>query len=189
VDLTKGGMAQTTMASVEVVRGIAEAAAGGMASNGVRRRKTLHKPFVVPNFLLRGSGSVKGKAKGKAAMMMGEEDGESPLAFTSWRKPPGYVGANGVLVQIWAVGVDAVDRVLVKGAPPSPTSTMKKSGSSSRKKESESTKKAEVGFIPGRSFVGRVVECGWEVGEEVVKKNDWVVGLLDVKKVFIRIGV
>ncbi|TFK28709.1 hypothetical protein FA15DRAFT_584052 [Coprinopsis marcescibilis] len=40
----------------------------------------------------------------------------------------------------------------------------------------------EVGFIPGRSFVGRVLECGWEVKEEVVRKGEWVSGLLDVRK-------
>ena len=45
------------------------------------------------------------------------------------------------------------------------------------------TPPAGVGYIPGRSFVGRVLECGWEVGEEIGKRGDWVVGLLDVKKV------
>jgi len=43
--------------------------------------------------------------------------------------------------------------------------------------------RAEVGYIPGRSFVGRVLECGWDVRDEVVRKGEWVVGLLDVKKV------
>ena len=182
VDLTKGGMAQTTMASVEVVQGIAEASSSGLASNSATkaaRRKTLSKSFTMPTFL-RGSGSVKGKEKAVD---------ESPLAFTSWRKPPGYVGANGVLVQIWAVAVDAIDQVLVNGAaPPPPCSGLTSPSTPSlspgkKKKDGESTKKAEVGFIPGRSFVGRVLEAGWEIGEEVIKKNDWVVGLLDVKKV------
>jgi NADPH:quinone reductase-like Zn-dependent oxidoreductase len=177
-------MAQTTMASVEVVRGIAEAGSSGLSSNSATkaaRRRTLPKSFTMPTFF-RGSGSLKGKEKAVD---------ESPLAFTSWRKPPGYVGANGVLVQIWAVGVDAVDQVLVKGAAPSSsfsgltspsTSSLSGGKKNARKKDGESTKKADVGFIPGRSFVGRVLECGWEVGEEVMKKNDWVIGLLDVKK-------
>ncbi|KAJ6463199.1 hypothetical protein C8R47DRAFT_992720 [Mycena vitilis] len=39
-----------------------------------------------------------------------------------------------------------------------------------------------VGFIPGRSFVGRVLECGWEVRDEVVRRGEWVVGLLDIRK-------
>jgi hypothetical protein len=45
--------------------------------------------------------------------------------------------------------------------------------------------RAEVGYIPGRSFVGRVLECGWDVRDEEVKKGEWVVGLLDIKKVSI----
>jgi hypothetical protein len=182
VDLTKGGMAQTTMASVEVVQGIAEQSGSSFASNSAmktKQRKTLSKSFMVPSFLRR-SETLKGKEKAVD---------ESPLAFTSWRKPPGYVGANGVVVQIWAVAIDGVDQVLVKGATPSSSSSGSTSPSSSPgkkkagKKDGESTKKADVGFIPGRSFVGRVLECGWEVGEEIMKKNDWVVGLLDVKKV------
>lgn len=182
VDLTKGGMAQTTMASVEVVQGIAEQSGSSFASNSAKKtkqRKTLSKSFMMPSFL-RGSGTLKGKEKAVD---------ESPLAFTSWRKPPGYVGANGVIVQMWAVAIDAVDQVLVKGATLSSSSSGSTSPSSSPgkkmagKKDGESTKKADVGFIPGRSFVGRVLECGWEVGEEILKKNDWVVGLLDVKKV------
>ena len=44
-------------------------------------------------------------------------------------------------------------------------------------------KVAEVGFIPGRSFVGRVVEVGWELGDEGVRRGEWVVGLVDVRKV------
>ena len=37
------------------------------------------------------------------------------------------------------------------------------------------------GFVPGRSFVGRAVECGYEVSS--ISKSDWVMGLLDVRKV------
>jgi hypothetical protein len=44
-------------------------------------------------------------------------------------------------------------------------------------------KPAEVGFIPGRSFVGRVLEVGWELGDEVIRKGEWVIGLVDVRKV------
>lgn len=43
-------------------------------------------------------------------------------------------------------------------------------------------KKPDVGYIPGRCFVGRVLECGWDVKEEVIRKGEWAVGLLDVKK-------
>ncbi|KAF8803951.1 hypothetical protein BYT27DRAFT_6726000 [Phlegmacium glaucopus] len=51
-----------------------------------------------------------------------------------------------------------------------------------KKRKRSITHKAEVGYIPGRSFVGRVLECGWDVRDEVIRKGEWVVGLLDVKK-------
>jgi hypothetical protein len=51
------------------------------------------------------------------------------------------------------------------------------------------THRAEVGYIPGRSFVGRVLESGWDVTDEEVKKGEWVVGLLDIKKVSVFVGV
>ena len=47
----------------------------------------------------------------------------------------------------------------------------------------KATHRADVGYIPGRSFVGRVLECGWDVRDEEVRKGEWVVGLLDIKKV------
>ena len=48
--------------------------------------------------------------------------------------------------------------------------------------------RADVGYIPGRSFVGRVLECGWDVRDEVVRKGEWVVGLLDVRKVTLSLS-
>jgi len=58
-------------------------------------------------------------------------------------------------------------------------------GKSKREKKNSQIKhtRADVGYIPGRSFVGRVLECGWDVREEVARKGDWVIGLLDVRKV------
>ena len=32
-------------------------------------------------------------------------------------------------------------------------------------------------------LVGKVVECGWAVSPEVCRRGEWVVGLLDVRKV------
>jgi hypothetical protein len=55
--------------------------------------------------------------------------------------------------------------------------------SPSAKRTPKTRTRADVGYIPGRSFVGRVLECGWDVRDEVVKKGEWVVGLLDVRKV------
>jgi len=157
---------------------------------------------------------------------------ESPLGFTSYRPPPKHVPSGSVLVQIWAVGVDEIDRQLVLGSGVSSGATGKESGSrpsglSDRPKfathpitpprRSSSlrstlgrfgggqhasapsspsspngpatlvgTPPAAAGYIPGRSFVGRILECGWEVSEEEGKRGDWVVGLLDVKKASLR---
>jgi len=55
--------------------------------------------------------------------------------------------------------------------------------SPSAKRTPKTRTRADVGYIPGRSFVGRVLECGWEVRDEVVRKGEWVIGLLDVRKV------
>ncbi|KAK7471136.1 hypothetical protein VKT23_002548 [Stygiomarasmius scandens] len=222
VDLTRSGIAQTTMASVEVVRGL-----GGLSTK---------KAF----------GALFGLGKQKPSSLGGTgEDLTQKLGFTSWRKPPNHVPSNSVLVQVWAVGVDGVDGRLVglslcrntnngaglatrsastgeiphtgskkrlgllsrsvstsnggNGIPwhrrgtsfdsVSSGSTVKSASNASGKNKTikASSKSAkvdppEVGYIPGRSFVGRVLEVGWEVRDEIVRKGEWVVGLLDVRK-------
>ena len=73
---------------------------------------------------------------------------------------------------------------------PPPSAPMKSGKSKSKSRilprmpsQPPTPKPAEVGFIPGRSFVGRVLEVGWELGDEVIRKGEWVVGLVDVRKV------
>ncbi|KAK0191390.1 hypothetical protein F5146DRAFT_930498 [Armillaria mellea] len=149
VDLTKSGIAQTTMASVEVVRGLS----GAKGFKGILGRKE----------------SVASRGRGK------QRSTDAALGFTSYRAPPTYVPSGGVLVQVWSVGIDAIDARLVGSED-----GIKASKSSSMSRRSESS--VGVGFVPGRSFVGRVLESGWEVKEEVAKKGDWVIGLLDVRK-------
>lgn len=86
----------------------------------------------------------------------------SPLAFTSRIPPPSKFGSSQVLLQVWAVAVDRLDALLVL----------------------ERASKADgsgYGFIPGRAFVGRVVESGVDVSN--IARGDWVYGCLDVKKV------
>ena len=164
VDLTRSGIAQTTMASVEVVKGLGAKRNGswgtslgiGWVKGGrLERRRTIGGS----EFNERRGGD-RGREVGRS---VSDVDGEALLGFTGHREPPGYVGAGCVLVQVWAVGVDEVDEKLVGGG--------------------KGKEKVDVGFIPGRSFVGRVLECGWEVAQEDVKKGEWVVGLLDVRKV------
>jgi len=68
--------------------------------------------------------------------------------------------------------------------PPTPESTPQPDKlKRTKSKPKPRPKVAEVGYIPGRSFVGRVVEVGWELGEEVVRRGEWVIGLVDVRKV------
>ncbi|KAK0498340.1 hypothetical protein EDD18DRAFT_85026 [Armillaria luteobubalina] len=191
VDLTKSGIAQTTMASVEVVRGLS----GTKGFKGILGRKE----------------SVASRGRGK------QRSTDAALGFTSYRAPPTYVPSGSVLVQVWSVGIDAIDARLVgseDGIKASKSGSLSRSDSmtgqarpslmrsvslrarltrtsSHQRGRSEdgvddrwrgSESSVGVGFVPGRSFVGRVLESGWEVKEEVAKKGDWVIGLLDVRK-------
>ncbi|KAJ7087267.1 hypothetical protein B0H15DRAFT_931268 [Mycena belliarum] len=169
VDLSRSRLAQATMASVEVV--------GGLASHSYA--------------------------------------GPPRLGFTHYRPPPQSVPKASVLVQVWAVGLDAVDLHLLGAGNTANTGsrvnltrtrsrtqsfgrfvgrtmsisrrTASDSGSMPEFNDKEKDRDAphaapQVGFIPGRSFVGRVLECGWEVRDEVARRGEWVVGLLDVRK-------
>ncbi|KAJ3834614.1 hypothetical protein F5878DRAFT_544560 [Lentinula raphanica] len=79
----------------------------------------------------------------------------------SYRGVPseGSLGSQNVLVEVWSVALDQTDVHLV-----------------------QNTKVGKVGFIPGRSFLGRIVECGSEIEPDDLKKGEWVIGLLDPAK-------
>ncbi|KAF9266550.1 hypothetical protein L218DRAFT_1074976 [Marasmius fiardii PR-910] len=179
VDLTRSGIAQTTMASVEVTRGLSTVSSS-------KRISWLSKD------------KDWGKGKGRA---------EGAFSFTSYRKPPTHVPEGHVLVQVWAVGIDNVDAsicgISIESRPEYERRTASESGRvhsdatvkrswSLRRNQSTTTyvvtshskpKQPEVGFVPGRSFVGRVMEVGDEdEGMRIIKKGEWVVGLLDVRK-------
>ncbi|KAJ3752533.1 hypothetical protein EV360DRAFT_55035 [Lentinula raphanica] len=79
----------------------------------------------------------------------------------SYRGVPseGSLGSQNVLVEVWSVALDQTDLHLV-----------------------QNTKVGKVGFIPGRSFLGRIVECGSEIEPDDLKKGEWVIGLLDPAK-------
>ncbi|KAJ6627370.1 hypothetical protein B0H10DRAFT_1994147 [Mycena sp. CBHHK59/15] len=134
--------------------------------------------------------------------------GAPHLAFTHYRPPPRNLPKNAVLVQVWAVALDAVDQRLLGGGPAADAlprgarveRTRSRTQSLGRLVGRRLSRRAasdvgpsdgdasppqaaaQVGFVPGRSFVGRVLECGWEVREEVAKRGEWVVGLLDVRR-------
>ncbi|KAJ6516392.1 hypothetical protein C8R45DRAFT_889993 [Mycena sanguinolenta] len=159
-DLSRSRLAQATMASIEVV--------GGLAS------PSQHQP--------------------------------PRLGFTHYRTPPTVPKAS-VLVQVWAVGLDAVDLRLLGVHSPARREfrhtrtqsfgrfvgrtmtrrTASDVGSICEKDKDKDSKEVghpppPVGFIPGRSFVGRVLECGWEVRDEIARRGEWVVGLMDIRK-------
>lgn len=45
----------------------------------------------------------------------------------------------------------------------------------------------EAGVIPGQSFVGRVLETGSVVDKSFAARHDWVIGLVDIRKVSLRL--
>jgi hypothetical protein len=60
----------------------------------------------------------------------------------------------------------------------------KKEKEKEKEKDKDKDKKPDLGFIPGRAFVGRVLEYGWQVREtEGGRRGEWVVGLGEVRKV------
>ena len=146
VDLSRNGLAGTTMATIEIVKGAAEA---GVRSRGFTR-----------SFSQRLSTRFKPRGKSGRPPSHITDEMPTPLAFCSHVSPPTHVPPHHVLVQVWAVGLDGRDAAIVL-------------------KDKQST----PGFVPGRSFVGRAVQVGWEVREDIVKKGEWVVGLMEVKKV------
>lgn len=188
LDLTLDGLAQTTMASIEVVRGL------GSTHSGLGILGKL------------GLGPKKIRASIPAPRVLnGHATGEKILAFTSHRAPPKNVPSTCVLVQVWAVAVDVVDAKLV-GVNTGQRTTltrhsltrstslkdrfMRRATASAKSQQMQQTQQqqeiAEVGYIPGRSFVGRVVETGWDVKDELAKKGDWVMGSTDIRKVNVQ---
>ncbi|KZP00114.1 hypothetical protein CALVIDRAFT_322456 [Calocera viscosa TUFC12733] len=81
------------------------------------------------------------------------------LAFSVRTPPPSRVPPSSALVRVYACALDSLDALLL------------------RSKLTEGD--AAFGYIPGRAFVGHVVEAGWDCPG--VSKHDWVIGLLEVK--------
>ncbi|OCH95889.1 hypothetical protein OBBRIDRAFT_442048 [Obba rivulosa] len=160
VDLVRAGVAQSSMATIEVVRG-----AAALAAAAPKRSSTfsLGRTFSL---------SLRPKKRRESATPAHlQAAAPLPVTFTVHVAPPSFVPPSHVLVQVFAVALDGLDSLLVQekveagvGAAP------------------EKGKGRKPGFVPGRSFVGKALECGWEVKDEVCKRGEWVMGLLDVRK-------
>lgn len=81
------------------------------------------------------------------------------LSLTAHTPPPRKINASQVLVQVITVALDEMDRMLLR-----------------EKVRSDSA----YGWVPGRSFCGRVMEVGWEVKR--MRKGDMVFGLQSNRK-------
>ena len=160
VDLVRAGVAQSSMATVEVTRGVAQL---HTPSEIRRKRRTISFSFSLKFLDVKGLAKIKGK--GKESLTPGHllDTLPLPVEFTAHLPPPSYIPSQHVLLQVFAVGIDSLDSVLVN--------------------EKAATNGKGAGFIPGRSVVGKVLEMGWEVKDDVCKKGEWVIGLLDVRKV------
>ena len=128
------------MVSIEVVRGAATSAS--FLSSGFRKRSS-------------------------APRSQKKRDLTGAIALSSHRPPPSFVPNSAVLVQVYAVGLEGLDKQIL----------------TDRLAASDAGGKGATTFVPGRGILGRVVECGLEVSSETLKKGEWVIGLLDAKKV------
>lgn len=149
VDITRSGLAQTTMSAISITKNAASAALGSRHRFLSLSSLTIH--------LTGSSSNLKVTSTTPSHLL---SDLPPPVSFTSYMSPPSKVQSHQVLVQIYAVGIDILDDLIVS---------------------EKSMRNDSYGFVAGRSFVGRAVECGFEVNR--VSKSDWVMGILDVRKV------
>ncbi|EUC62357.1 alcohol dehydrogenase groES-like domain protein, putative [Rhizoctonia solani AG-3 Rhs1AP] len=161
LDLTKGA-AQTTMASLSVVRvgpssrmrriSLSISLNGSASSlSGLSSRNASLSSLGSRSMLGLGS-----SASIPLAARLAEIEGA--LGLTAHMPPSRKISSSQVLVQVHAVALDALDAIIL----------------------SKRLAKGGYGFVPGRSFVGRAVECGFEVAN--VSRGDWVIGLTEIRK-------
>ncbi|KAH9853945.1 hypothetical protein C2E23DRAFT_727655 [Lenzites betulinus] len=168
VDLVRAGVAQSSMCTIEVIRGAASTISHATAPPPLTKSRRTFSFSLGRAFSLSGLKARRRESATPAHLRGGLP---LPVAFTAHVAPPTFVPESHVLVQVHAVGLDALDSFIVH----------EKAGGGTAG-GSKGIGGGKAGFIPGRSFVGKVVECGWAVSAEVCKRGEWVVGLLDVRK-------
>ncbi|KAI1793028.1 hypothetical protein LXA43DRAFT_886421 [Ganoderma leucocontextum] len=176
IDLVRSGVAQSSMATIEVIRGVAATIANGTLPLSTNNSSS-SKPRRTLSFSLGRSFTFnfKGKKRESATPVHLRGGLPLPVAFTAHVAPPSFVPESHVLVQVHAVGLDTLDSLIVHDKAGM-------NGNSGGLTGGKGIGGGKAGFIPGRSFAGKVIECGWAVREEVCRRGEWVVGLLDVKK-------
>jgi hypothetical protein len=121
-------------------------------TSGAKRQKRSKERDAGDNASVRGSGDFSG--------LLQEELATVRIQLTAHTPPPRKISSTQLLIQVIAVAIDEIDRMIVRG------------------KLQEGT---GVGFVPGRSFCGRAIEVGWEVKD--FRKGDMVFGLQEARKV------
>lgn len=151
IDITRSGLAQTTMTTISITKNAA------LSAGHARPRFRSLSSFAnsVGGLASRSSKDLTVATPDHLLMTL-----PLPLSITSHTTPPNKVHSTQVLVQVYAVAVDGLDDVIVYD---------------------KAARQDSYGFVPGRSFVGRAVECGYEVNS--IAKSDWVMGLMDMRKV------
>lgn len=139
--------ARTTMSTVTVSSGSFPS-----KSRSLRKRSSVHEGVNGSTTPSRGSLDIPDHLQ--------DELNQTSISLTAHTPPPRKISSTQVLVQIIAVAVDEMDRLLLR--------------------EKIRTETA-YGFVPGRSFCGRVMEAGWDVKR--MRKGDIIFGLQDSRKV------
>lgn len=94
----------------------------------------------------------------------GKLGSSATITYSNLTPVPHKVRGDECLVQVFACALDFWDRAKV---------------------EILHTRGQGYGFVPGRAFVGKVLECGNDVDPNKVKRGDFVYGLADLRKVSI----
>ena len=89
----------------------------------------------------------------------GAASSKASVVLSSHAAPPRKIHSSQVLVQVIAVAIDGVDRALMRD---------------------RMQNEPHAPFVPGRSFCGRVVDCGYDVKK--LRMGDIVFGLQDFRR-------
>lgn len=92
----------------------------------------------------------------------GKLGSSATITYSNLTPVPHKVRGDECLVQVFACALDFWDRAKV---------------------EILHTRGQGYGFVPGRAFVGKVLECGNDVDSNKVKRGDFVYGLADLRRV------